>query len=366
MSGAADRGKVPPSPAAVPKVAVDAADHSRGAAAAIFASMVRDVFEAEPLDAEPPCGATIAAWHLGTTMIGTFAGPPTRFSRDSALIASSGLDQLLVQLYVEGGFVGTAGEVPIRIEAGDLCVFDLADTIETRSSRFANISLLVPRETLRRDVEDASRLGGLVIPGGAAMGAMLADHLRSLVRNIDALRGEEATLAAGATMALVRATLGAAMRAGRSASPAKAHQAAPLRRAFDYIDAHIDDPALDVDSIAQALGCSRAALFRLFSAQGGVETYVRRRRLGGAARELADQTRVLRVGEIAGRWGFASDAAFSRAFRQAFGISPRAARQHHLTALLGHFGATGADAAVEERFMAWLRTLRFGNETLRQ
>ena len=347
--------------AAVPKVAVAPGDRSADEASAIFATMVRDVFDAQPIDAEPPCGVALAAWHLGSAMIGTFSGPPTRFVRDAALVATSGLDQLLVQLYLEGGFNGLAGGARITVEAGDLCVFDLADTLETTSTRFANISLLVPREMLRRDLGDGALVHGLVIGKGAPLGAMLGDHLRSMVDNVDRLRGEEAVMAAAATLALVRGTLGAAVRSGKRTHRAVAQRAAPLRRAFDYIDANIHDPALDVDRIVQVLGCSRAALFRLFAGQGGVERYIRRRRLGGAARDLSDATRVRRIGDIAQRWGFGSDAAFSRAFRQSFGMSPRAARQHSLTSLLGTLGASDGD--VEERFMTWLRTMRFGIET---
>lgn len=350
----------------VPKVAVDAEERTAKETSEIFAAMVRDVFDAQPIDDEPPCGVSLAAWHLGTTMIGAFSGPPTRFVRDEALVAASGLDQFLVQLYLEGGFEGFADDKPMRVKAGELCVFDLAATLETASTRFSNISLLVPREDLRRDIVEGALVHGMVIDTRAPLGVMLGDHLRSIVRNIDALRGEEAAMAAGATLALVRGTLGTAVRNSHRAIRPAVHRAAPLRRAFDFIDAHIQDPSLDVDRITEALGCSRAALFRLFSGQGGVERYIRRRRLGGAARDLSDPTRVLRIGEIAKRWGFANDAAFSRAFRHAFGMSPRAARRHNLNSLLGNLGTSRGDSDVEERFMAWLRTLRFGNEKRRR
>ena len=228
----------------------------------------------------------ITAWHLGALLIGTFAAPAMRFLRDPARVARSGFDQILVQLYTDGGFTGMANDVPVIIGAGDICVFDLSDTISTQASAFANISVLIPRKVLH-EIGDVSAIHGLVIGGGTPMGVILGDHLRSLVGNIGTLRRLETGLAAGATVALIVATPAAATRGRVRSRPVGAH-VSPFRRACDYIDAHIDYPSLDVDRTALALGCSRAGLFRVFSDEGGVVRYIRRRRLAGAARDLAD------------------------------------------------------------------------------
>lgn len=348
----------------VPQVTVDETALGADVARDTFAAMVREIFDAEPVDPDPAQGAAVAAWHLGTTMLGTFAGPAMRFRRDPVRVASSGLDQILVQFYIDGGFDGVAGDAPIAVRAGDICVFDLADTLATQSTAFANISVLVPRDALRGAIEDLSRLHGMVIGDDAPMGAMLGDHLRSLVRNIVTLTPQETVFAAGGTLSLIGATIAATSRGRRRSRPVAAHMS-PFRHACDYIETHIDDPSLDVDRIARALGCSRAALFRLFAGEGGVERYIRRRRLGGAARDLADPVRVRRIGEIGQRWGFSSDAVFSRAFRQAFGVSPGTARRRNVASLVDG-GSSGSHGTVERRFAEWLRMLRDIGDAHRQ
>lgn len=353
-----------PGMSTTPRVAIEPGG---GDAQAAFATMVHDVFDATPLD--PAGGADAAAvsiWHLGTTMVGTFRGPPTRFVRDAARVATSGLDQFLVQLYVEGGFDGVAGDTPITVAPGDICVFDLTGTLDTVSVGYANISILVPRDALAgvmTGVED-DRLHGAVLPGGGAAGALLGDHLRALVDRVQTLGAEALTSAAPMTFAIVAAAVGGLMRT-RAAAARPGARGTPLARALDYITAQIGDPRLDVDAIAAASGCSRAALFRLFARLGGVERHIRRQRLAGAARDLSDPAHARRIGDVAHRWGFASDAAFSRAFRQAFGMTPRAARQHNLVALLGSFGPEDGASSADRRFAAWLRSLPVG-ETLEQ
>ena len=73
---------------------------------------------------------------------------------------------------------------------------------------------------------------------------------------------------------------------------------------------------------------SRASLYRLFEPVGGVACYIRSRRLVRARNELtAPGLQDRRIGPIAYRAGFQSIAAFNRAFRQAYGETPRSIRK---------------------------------------
>jgi AraC-like DNA-binding protein len=98
------------------------------------------------------------------------------------------------------------------------------------------------------------------------------------------------------------------------------------RSAIDYIEAHLLDPALGVDRLVQALGSSRAAIYRSFPSAGGISAFIRARRLERAREALARRTGSRpTVAEIARAHGFASESHFSRAFREAFGQAPAAA-----------------------------------------
>jgi AraC-like DNA-binding protein len=83
------------------------------------------------------------------------------------------------------------------------------------------------------------------------------------------------------------------------------------------------DSALTADAVAASVGVSRAHLYRAFAARGlAIGDVIREARLGEARRLLsAPHHRV--IGEIAHQAGYEDAAAFSRAFRRRFGLSPR-------------------------------------------
>lgn len=101
-------------------------------------------------------------------------------------------------------------------------------------------------------------------------------------------------------------------------------------RAMRHIDGHLADPGLSAASVAAALGVSTGYLQHVFqSARTTVGAHVRRRRLERCRDDLADPLRAREhVAEIAMRWGFGDMPHFSRAFRERFGLSPRAHRAH--------------------------------------
>jgi AraC-like DNA-binding protein len=94
----------------------------------------------------------------------------------------------------------------------------------------------------------------------------------------------------------------------------------------DYIEMNISEPGLSAEHLAKAFHMSRATVYRLFEAEGGVTNFIIARRLERSILMLTSQDKPRYVGEIAFGLGFASEAHFSRKFRQRFGMSPREAR----------------------------------------
>lgn len=98
-----------------------------------------------------------------------------------------------------------------------------------------------------------------------------------------------------------------------------------VTRAVWYIESHLDGP-LDLDAIAGAVGLSRFQLCRAFATGPGIPamTYVRNRRLSRAARRLA--AGAPDILQVALEAGYGSHEAFTRAFRERFGLTPDAVR----------------------------------------
>ena len=93
-----------------------------------------------------------------------------------------------------------------------------------------------------------------------------------------------------------------------------------------YIHEHIGEP-LDRETLAAVAGFSVPHFHRVFTAHVGESAigYVRRLRLERAARKL--RMGAVDITEVALAAGYDTHAAFSKAFKQQFGLSPSEFRQ---------------------------------------
>jgi AraC family transcriptional regulator len=99
----------------------------------------------------------------------------------------------------------------------------------------------------------------------------------------------------------------------------------PAQKALWYIESHLAGE-LTLDEIAGVAGISRFHMVRAFAAATGfsVMRYVRARRLSEAARALANGAP--NILELALDADYGSHEAFTRAFRDHFGVTPEAVR----------------------------------------
>jgi AraC family transcriptional regulator len=130
----------------------------------------------------------------------------------------------------------------------------------------------------------------------------------------------------------------------------------PVGKALWYIESHFAGE-ISLDDIAGVSGVSRFHLCRAFgeATGGSVMRYVRGRRLTEAARSLADGAAdILSVALDA---GYGSHEAFTRAFRDQFGLTPESVRaQRHLDNL-----ALVEPIKMDETLLAKLEPPRFEN-----
>src|SRR3984957_19386777 len=99
----------------------------------------------------------------------------------------------------------------------------------------------------------------------------------------------------------------------------------PAQKALWFIESHLAD-ALTLDEVAAIGGVSRFHLVRSFAAATGLSVmrYVPARRLSDAARALASGAPDILVLALEADYG--SHEAFTRAFRDHFGVTPEAVR----------------------------------------
>lgn len=99
-----------------------------------------------------------------------------------------------------------------------------------------------------------------------------------------------------------------------------------IRNVTQYILQHISEP-LDREVLADIAGFSVPHFHRVFTANTGESavSYVRRMRLERAGRKL--RMGAVDITEVALAAGYETHAAFGKAFKQQFGLSPSEFRQ---------------------------------------
>ena len=173
------------------------------------------------------------------------------------------------------------------------------------------------------------RFGGRPLPLATTIrsdqgaGALLSDLLRSAVRNATTLGEIDLT---GMTLELLAAALERNVEPGMALAGGR--RTMSLREITQFVDAHIDNPDLSPNSIAAHFNTSVRRLYRLVSAAGWTPaSLIWSRRLARARELLTQDAQRAPIIEVALTCGFKDGAHFSRAYRKAFGHSPKAERR---------------------------------------
>lgn len=100
-----------------------------------------------------------------------------------------------------------------------------------------------------------------------------------------------------------------------------------MNRLLAYIEEHLTDPALSVESAARYAAYSPLYLQRIFFGLTSVplSEYIRNRRMSQAGQEL--RARGTKVIDVALKYGYETPESFQKAFRRFHGITPSAAKQ---------------------------------------
>jgi AraC-like DNA-binding protein len=205
---------------------------------------------------------------------------------------------------------------------GDLTIIHSRYMSEFEASEaFRQYAFAIPAEPVR----DLFGPGGVplarTISGSTGAGRLLADIVTSCHRNAPDL--QELDLIA-TTMHVLAAAVGRV----RPVAPLSAGRVADRPNIERFIDAHLEQHDLNPEFVARHFGLSLRQLYRVTTTTGCTPAALIWARRLERARQLLDADRSdARVLDIALNCGFKDGAHFSRAFRRAFGQSPKESRQ---------------------------------------
>jgi AraC-like DNA-binding protein len=207
--------------------------------------------------------------------------------------------------------------------AQGIVAFDLNQPFVVDRPACQLLSLFVPKSLVESGFPDAEGIHGRIIERNSPLTNLVFDHMVSLSRDMPAMHSHDATNALHVAAQLLIATFQKQVRVNGEARAAM--QSAIVGKIRRFVDANLHHSALSPSSVVDALELKRATVYRWFDHEGGLGAYIRNRRLREAADELIRFPQRA-ITEIAYGLGFKSASDFTRAFRRAYGLSPRDAR----------------------------------------
>ncbi|MFD3537246.1 helix-turn-helix domain-containing protein [Streptomyces sp. NPDC058664] len=270
-----------------------------------------------------PFDGRIATHRLGYLQVSTVEADAERVSRTPALIARSPEALVAVCVQVSGTATFVQDGRRAEVGEGDLVVYDTTRPYSfDYPQRFAKHFFQLPRRTLGVPDSDIRQVTGSAIGTGDGFGAMLLPFLATLASSTAGYPPDVENRLAGNVVDLFATLIAEQAHPGGTDAGARNHL---LPRVRDHVNRNLGDPDLSPESIARTHRISVRYLHRLFEGEGTtVGRFIRARRLEECGRELARRGRTApTVSAVAQRWGFVNPAHFSRAFRAAYGVSPR-------------------------------------------
>ncbi|WP_405954948.1 AraC family transcriptional regulator [Streptomyces phaeochromogenes] len=284
---------------------------------------------------------------LGPAMVWPVSLVPTRFRRTEKMVRQCDPEMYHLSLVLGGGLgvdhIGRADLYGPR----DLWVTDTSEPYDVRPPHDGDRRLVTgvavdfPKALLPLSPDRVRELLGRRLSGREGTGSLLTEFLIGLDRQADFLQPSDAPRLGTVLINLLSAWFAQVLDAEDALPPETRHRAITAHiRAF--IRQNLHDPELTPPVIAAAHHISVSYLHRLFQEQvpragenGDGETvaaWIRRLRLEGARRELADPAlRAVPVHTIAARWGLPRASDFARAFRTAYGLTPKEYRLQALS-----------------------------------
>ncbi|WP_225859191.1 helix-turn-helix domain-containing protein [Streptomyces albicerus] len=232
-------------------------------------------------------------------------------------------DALYVALQLHGSTAVLHGGNEVFLEPGDIVFCDPGRPGSPRFGEHSRMTVFrIPRRCLGIADSDLRRIMGVPLGCGEGVRALVSHFLSVLASEAEFRRTRVGDRLARNAVDLLAVLVTEFV--GEEAAHSTDAGGQTLSRIRTFVELHLTDPDLSPESIALAHHISVRYLHKLFQSEGTtVSQWVRSRRLDACRRELGRAPRRrLTVAAVAHRWGFTSASHFSRAFRDAYGMSP--------------------------------------------
>ncbi|QOG16318.1 MULTISPECIES: helix-turn-helix domain-containing protein [Bradyrhizobium] len=308
-------------------------------------AMTADICDVIPLTAEDDFHVTTATMMTRNALLIDTRASDQEYDRTPAHVARGAMDHFQITLCVEGEMQFGSGRREVTLRPGDIVLIDMAQPNRTvlrgSGGRTRMMTIILQRAMLAPRLAHPDSATATLLPSNHPHARLLASHYAALALPPDPEAGSaEATIEAIADIVAAAAGGAADIAAGVERAERHLYLSVIKRRIADNLETDV----LTAGELCRHFQISRATLYRLFEADGGLAHYVREQRLNLAFRQLispsAEDTRLI---DLAVGMRFSSDSTFIRAFRRKFGLTPGELREQADTWLR----ETGAIPAID-------------------
>jgi AraC-like DNA-binding protein len=286
-----------------------------------------DICDLIPLTPEEDFHFTSRPRMVGNVLLVESTVSDLEYDRTPAHIARGGLDHYQIALCGEGEIWFSSGRREITARPGDIFLTDMAQpsrTVLRSGSGSTQLTVIIlQRSMLAPRLAHPEAATATLLPSQHPHARLLASHFTALTLSPEPEAGPvEATIDAIAK--IIAAAAGAADIAE---DVERAERHLYLTMIKRHIAGHLTD-ALTARELCRQFQISRASLYRLFEADGGLVHYVSEQRLNHALRlMISPSAEDRRLIDLAVELRFSSDSTFIRAFRRKFGVTPGELRE---------------------------------------
>lgn len=274
------------------------------------------------------CSATVRQFDLGGCKLIHCETDPLSGVRTLGDIGRTDGDFFNVLYIVSGVEYLRFHDREVALRAGEYVLWDSRRRIEfSLAQPLEKLTLMVPAQLMHSMLPNANDYVGMALSCHQGIGGLFASHLRALGQAVWDMRDHDAAQVLNPTLELLTRALASVPCRRRPTV-----RQVSLQRIREHILAHLPDPDLSPGQIAAAKHISVRYLHMLFEGTDTtVSDWIRAQRLEHCRADLSNiQLTHLSITEIAYKWGFADSGNFGKAFRRAFGESPRAFRRARL------------------------------------
>jgi len=254
---------------------------------------------------------------LGALLRASYDG---QFIRTTKLHTARSANLVFVLRVLSGGIVGDSEHGPLQYRPGDVMINDYAREHHTMHLTSTIEGVYLEKSAL--GLHPSAPLPRYDFAANTTMAKLLQNEMDGVFAPL--LNGEAALhrYRFERFLSCVKVAINGAVPDGDVRTQARRALKELIGR---YIEKHLEAPELSTVTLLREFGVSRATLYRMFEPEGGVRNYISSRRLFRAITNLSREPGVRgKIHEVAERWGFSSDANFSRSVRRAYGAAPGA------------------------------------------